>query len=872
MRATQLEDCKQFYNAANEEKSATEALLEEKTEGKTAVEAEMRKWKKKFEFLVALDNKKQSLADLKAELTWTLVKNAESEISSEQEFQEGVKGKLDSVAKKLEEQENFQHNYKTQKQTIEDKIQALAEECDEIGKDAESRQSEYQSMKGERRKLERILAETDRKVKVNRSELKAIDAAIESVRATDEGQVRQRIEARNQKITQTEEGKKEKEAKLASTRSHMDNLDYSIGIYSEKAKEMQAKYRRIGAEIRQKSNEINNYKRQSDSKLVVFGDKMPRFVDEIQKNVNKFKRKPIGPLGAHLQLKPDVSEVQAKLIEFELRSYIRAFLVDNFDDKRVLDQIAARCGVNVTIITSKFGGQVHDISRGKCDSPNFPTIFDSLIVQDPNVTNCLIDHRHVEQILMIPNDHDAQRLLKSASTVPQNCLYALTNSLNQYYPAPSYRSYAMTVKKGKPTLQASVEELVEMLEQEVQTMQEEAKEIKVEMESNFKQVQTNEEEKSNGEKVCRQLRSEMARLGQSLNELRAEAEADKSPDISALEEDREKAAENLENIEQKREKIVMDIERNREEEKEKLKLVTEKRDELQEHAAKSTPLQEEIDRLERDFAAIKGKKDRLTSKRVDYQKRLRASEAQITKCEEKRVQYLKKAQKFAENPPFEEGAKLRDPKMIHKELQIGEEAIKRQEESQEPAEVIKTNYREFSMQLARLNGHIDELTKVVSCLDRQLRFRRSGYLSMRGSIARSANHHFSHRLTTRNYHGKLAFDHKEHLLKILVNPNAKNDDPSEIRDIKTLSGGEKSYCTVSLVLALWDDMHPPFRILDEFDVFMDSINRRTAIDLIISYAKQSRRFQYMFLTPLNLDHLKDEKDDVQVVCFEKNQG
>ena len=57
------------------------------------------------------------------------------------------------------------------------------------------------------------------------------------------------------------------------------------------------------------------------------------------------------------------------------------------------------------------------------------------------------------------------------------------------------------------------------------------------------------------------------------------------------------------------------------------------------------------------------------------------------------------------------------------------------------------------------------------------------------------------------------------------------------RDMKTLSGGEKSYSTISLVLALWSQIQPPFRILDEFDVFMDSINRRIALDQIINYAK-----------------------------------
>ena len=32
--------------------------------------------------------------------------------------------------------------------------------------------------------------------------------------------------------------------------------------------------------------------------------------------------------------------------------------------------------------------------------------------------------------------------------------------------------------------------------------------------------------------------------------------------------------------------------------------------------------------------------------------------------------------------------------------------------------------------------------------------------------------------------------------------------------------------SVSLILALWNAMTPPFRVLDEFDVFMDALNRR----------------------------------------------
>lgn len=60
------------------------------------------------------------------------------------------------------------------------------------------------------------------------------------------------------------------------------------------------------------------------------------------------------------------------------------------------------------------------------------------------------------------------------------------------------------------------------------------------------------------------------------------------------------------------------------------------------------------------------------------------------------------------------------------------------------------------------------------------------------------------------------------------------------KGIKALSGGERSFATISLLLALWEAAECPIRCLDEFDVFMDSVNRDQTMKLLVSEVREWR--------------------------------
>ncbi|XP_023933527.1 structural maintenance of chromosomes protein 6-like, partial [Lingula anatina] len=91
--------------------------------------------------------------------------------------------------------------------------------------------------------------------------------------------------------------------------------------------------------------------------------------------------------------------------------------------------------------------------------------------------------------------------------------------------------------------------------------------------------------------------------------------------------------------------------------------------------------------------------------------------------------------------------------------------------------------------------------------------------------------------------------------------NTKEVQPSNqsaegAKDMRALSGGERSFSTVCFILALWDAMESPFRCMDEFDVYMDMVNRRISMDMLMEVAKNQKTRQFIFLTPQNMSNLQ----------------
>lgn len=135
--------------------------------------------------------------------------------------------------------------------------------------------------------------------------------------------------------------------------------------------------------------------------------------------------------------------------------------------------------------------------------------------------------------------------------------------------------------------------------------------------------------------------------------------------------------------------------------------------------------------------------------------------------------------------------------------------------------------------------------------------RAKAFINYRHYIAIRAKYFFQMMLSQRGYNGKMVFNHNDESLALQV--NVESGTKRVAKDTRSLSGGERSFSTVSFIMALWEAMESPFRCLDEFDVFMDMVNRRISMEMMLKVAKEQQERQFILLTPQDMSSIGQSK-------------
>jgi len=129
---------------------------------------------------------------------------------------------------------------------------------------------------------------------------------------------------------------------------------------------------------------------------------------------------------------------------------------------------------------------------------------------------------------------------------------------------------------------------------------------------------------------------------------------------------------------------------------------------------------------------------------------------------------------------------------------------------------------------------------------------------------------FNRNLSSKAYHGQIVFDDKKMTMDPVVRTDMKmgddEDEQSRCVPVRQLSGGERSFSSMCLVLALKAATQTPFLALDEFDVFMDERNRRLSLNILTDVLRLHGDSQTIIISPLSLSAI-DAKDGVKKILI-----
>ena len=223
------------------------------------------------------------------------------------------------------------------------------------------------------------------------------------------------------------------------------------------------------------------------------------------------------------------------------------------------------------------------------------------------------------------------------------------------------------------------------------------------------------------------------------------------------------------------------------------------------------PLKERLTECEEAIRRSKRDVDHYTGKKDEYKRKVKGLEDEYSA-------------KLAEKEGLFERAMKWAPKKIETRKSIGtlkEEVLKMEgklqklTENTEPKDVVKSNYLKYRKAYEQAKKDLKDLEHLIIALNKAIIRRKSGYKMILRSTSQNVQRNFTAQLNIRSFVGRLKINHTEKTLVVKVNPNegstagGMNID----RDLKSLSGGERSFTLVSFILALWNVMNPPFRFI-----------------------------------------------------------
>jgi len=180
-----------------------------------------------------------------------------------------------------------------------------------------------------------------------------------------------------------------------------------------------------------------------------------------------------------------------------------------------------------------------------------------------------------------------------------------------------------------------------------------------------------------------------------------------------------------------------------------------------------------------------------------------------------------------------------------------------------PLEEVMKALKESRQKLTRLKQTISNARKPCDSLNKTLKVRNAALKEASHAVAKEVSIRFNYYLGKKGHAGKVDVDYANRTLTLKVMMHGQGET---VKDTRALSGGERSFSTLALTLSLGESIESPFRAMDEFDVFMDAVNRTVSMDALIDFARDpfNDEKQFLFITPQDISAVDASAGDITV--------
>lgn len=636
------------------------------------------------------------------------------------------------------------------------------------------------------------------------------------------------LEAARAKLDQMEEKIKDAnrslpdfDKKLKQANADCDKTDSNIGQKRRDIQETQARIREIVAG--------------QGSLYDAYDSRMRNLLRAIDADAG-FERKPVGPIGAHVRV---LQPMWSPMLERLFGESLNGFVVVSKSDQTRLSGIMKRIGINRSPILIGNPSPI-DTSQQEPDKL-YTTVLRILEIDDPLIRNQLIINSRIEKTILVQSKDDADRIMLGTAP-PKNvvaCFHPFrskghgwtvrvsvnangANSAPQPPPGPGQ----------KPRLKSDSLKEKTLLEERLAQFQRELKDLQTQKAQQQQSCRRYGQEIEECNRLQDTLSQERRKIQAEIEGIRSDFDAFDGADarLNQLRDQLVNAKDELAQYESEYGTIGLRRNEKNEQVEQLHKTLKDEAKKLKEFESQLRQAEDKIQRAKDnrqigveaknkaydDHQMAKLRKERYKTKRDSLQ-------ITVTEWTEKALEQCARVEIW-ENETYA---------IIEKKIDSLKKTIAAREKKRGMSdEKVTEQATQAKLAYDSLKKAYEQVKKENKGLKNTLQQRLERWRLFQRYISSNSRSNFMYLLSERDFRGKLILDHKNHTLEVQVEPD-KTRKNAAARNTKTLSGGEKSFSSICLLLAIWEAMGSPLRCLDEFDVFMDNVNRRVSTEMLV---------------------------------------